>query len=100
MRDLKCAMKVCVYNKGYCCCADEIKVATNSECHTYTVDEGKKADKMFEIGMDEIKPDYSVDTKIDCIAPCIFQKNDKCHAVGITVLAADENAECATFILK
>lgn len=100
MKDLKCALKICTYNKGYCCCADEIKVSDDAFCKTFDIDESKQSDKLFEIGMDETKPDYSVDTKVKCIAPCIFQKSDRCHAIGITVLADQKSAECATFILK
>ena len=100
MKDLKCALKACIYNRGYCCCADEIKVGTDTKCHTYTIDHGKQDDLLFEMGMDQTKPDYSVNTKVNCDAPCVFQKNDRCHAIGITVLAADKDAECATFIIK
>lgn len=100
MRDLKCALKICTYNKGYCCCAKDISVDSAAFCRSYTIDEDKTNDVLFEIGLDETKPNYSVDTKVACTAPCIFQKGERCVAVGITVLAKDKLAECASFVLR
>lgn len=100
MKDLKCSIKLCAYNKGYSCCANEISVTNTAICSSYTKDNSKQNDKMFELGMDETKPDYSVDTRVNCTAPCLFQKSSKCVAVGITVLSENKKAECATFVLK
>lgn len=100
MRDLKCSIKICAFNQGYSCGAKEITVNDTAICSSYTKDHSKKDNKMFELGLDETKPDYSVDTRVNCTAPCIFQKNRKCVAVGITVLSEKLKAECATFVLK
>ena len=41
MKDLKCGLKSCKYNKGYCCCAKDINVSADTDCLTYTFDENK-----------------------------------------------------------
>ncbi|MBE5730489.1 MAG: DUF1540 domain-containing protein [Clostridiales bacterium] len=96
MKDLKCGKKACKHNKGYCCCARKIEVANNTDCLTYEPVEKKAS--MFEAGSDFIKADYSVDTSVACEANCIFQKNNKCIAGGITVMGDGSEALCLTFV--
>lgn len=55
---------------------------------------------MFEAGSDFVKADYSVDTAVNCNADCIFQKDNKCIASGITVMGDNNCANCLTFIKK
>lgn len=97
MKDLKCGMKNCHYNKGYCCCAKQIDVGDNTDCLTYEPDENKAS--LFEAGQDFVKADYSVDTKVLCGAKCIFNRDGGCIANGITVMGqGDSDAACLTFI--
>ena len=96
MKDLKCGKKSCKHNKGYCCCARKIEVDKSTDCLTY--DPTEKKPSMFEAGADFVKADYSVDTAVDCNADCIFQKEHKCIANGITVMGDNTNANCLTFI--
>jgi len=98
MKDLKCGLKICTHNKGYCCCAKNIKVGQNTECLSFSPDRHKNA-SLFEAGSDFVSANYSVDTKVGCDAPCLFQKNEKCVANGITVMNDTENnATCLTFV--
>lgn len=100
MKDLKCGLKNCKFNQGYCCCARAIDVKHDTGCATYTFD-ATKAKSMFEAGSDFTKANYAVDTSVACTAECIFQKNRKCIANGITVM--NENgteAKCLSFIKK
>ena len=100
MYDLKCGQKDCTYNHGYCCCAKDIAVSTGTCCTTY-----QKADSDRNINTESAaeftKPDHSVDTEVECNAPCLFNHSCKCIANGITVSTADDGtAECLTFIKK
>lgn len=98
MKDLKCGLKGCKYNQGYCCCAKEINVDRHTDCLTYTPDENKRKG-MFESGSDFAKANYSVDTGVTCSANCIFNRDNRCIANGITVMGKDRNqAECLTYI--
>ena len=98
MKDLKCGMKNCHYNKGYCCCAKEIDVNECTDCTTYSPDE-EKSRSLFEAGSDFVKSDYSTVTNVFCGADCIFNRDGKCIANGITVMGQGESeAACLTFI--
>ena len=98
MKDLKCGLKSCKYNKGYCCCAKDINVSADTDCLTYTFDENK-AKTQFEAGSDFMPANYSVDTKVVCSADCIFNKDNRCISNGITVMGQGSNqAPCLTFI--
>ena len=98
MKDLKCGLKNCKYNKGYCCCAKEISVDRHTDCVTYT-DDPTKRKSLFEAGTDFIPANYDVDTKITCSAQCLFNKNNVCIANGITVMGDGKNeASCLTFV--
>ena len=100
MKDLKCGLKLCSHNKGYSCWAKAITVDRDTNCLTYSPDESKKI-SMMEAGSDFVSSNYSVDTSIGCAAPCIFQKDYKCIANGITVAKdEDTSASCFTFVKR
>lgn len=100
MKDLKCGLKGCKYNKGYCCCSKEINVDCNTDCTTYAPDENKRK-SLFEAGDEFARADYSVDTTVSCGADCVFNKDGRCVANGITVMGeGDSEATCLTFIKK
>ena len=100
MKDLKCALRECRYNQAYSCMAHEITVTKRANCESFTPTEKKAGNTLFEFGADMSRAKYSVDTCVNCTAPCLFQKNSKCVAVGITVLGAKDAADCATYINK
>ncbi|MDR3022230.1 MAG: DUF1540 domain-containing protein [Clostridiales bacterium] len=98
MKDLKCGLRDCRYNKGYCCVAKKIGVDQFTDCVTYTPSEEKRK-SLFEAAEDFVPANYSVDTAIDCTAHCLFNKNNKCIANGITVMSVEEGkAMCMSFI--
>ena len=100
MKDLKCGLKGCKYNKGYCCCSKEINVDCNTDCTTYAPDENKRK-SLFEAGDEFARADYSVDTTVSCGADCVFNKDGRCVANGITVMGdGDSEGSCLTFIKK
>ncbi|MBQ7227129.1 MAG: DUF1540 domain-containing protein [Clostridia bacterium] len=98
MKDLKCGLKECKFNKGYSCCSKSITVAENTDCTTYSPDEAKRR-VQFESASDFIPANYSVDTAVACSADCIYNENGKCRASGITVMTGNSNdAQCMTFV--
>lgn len=98
MKDVKCGLKQCRYNKGYCCCSKEICVNSGADCSTYSPDESKKR-SMFETSGEFVKANYSVDTKVSCSADCVFNKSGTCVATGITVMSElNSPAACLTFV--
>jgi len=100
MKDLKCALAECEYNQAYCCCAKAIDVCSDTGCKTYAPNSGKRKN-LFEAGEDFVPRNYDVDTHVHCKADCIFNKEDICHANGITVLGdLSHDAVCATFMKR
>ena len=100
MKDLKCGLKACVHNHGYCCVAKQIKVDAQTDCMTYEADEAKR-NSLFEAGEDFVPRDYSVDTFVKCEAECLFNKDKRCYANGITVMTHKAgDAMCLTYIQK
>lgn len=96
MKDLKCGLTQCKFNKGYCCCAKSIDVDKFADCLSYTPITGKNA---IEAAGDFKKANYNVDTSVACTADCIFNKDNVCKANGITVMSEDgKPAGCLTFI--
>ena len=83
MKDLKCGLTQCKYNKGYSCCAKCIDVDKHADCLSYTPEHNKNN---FEAAGDFKKVNYSVDTIVSCTAACIFNKENTCRANGITVV--------------
>ncbi len=102
--DLKCKKTTCKYNNKYSCHAKNILIGTSTECTTYEkaiklpdkiVDASKT---MFEAAP-EIEPYRHIkDVKVGCNAKiCLFNKDGRCNANGITVLEGKEGY-CGTFI--
>ncbi|MBQ4049297.1 MAG: DUF1540 domain-containing protein [Clostridia bacterium] len=100
MKDIKCGLKTCKFNKGYGCTAKQISVSKNADCTTYVAKSGTRTSD-FEAGTDFAKSNFSVDTAVGCQADCVFNKQGSCAAVGITVMSEDSsNAGCLTFLKK
>ena len=97
MKDIKCGRKECKFNKGYCCCAKNIDVSAETDCLTYTPDE-RKRDSLFEAAADFVPANYSVDTDVHCNAKCLYNKDCKCVAGGITVMGQSGDVLCLTYI--
>lgn len=97
MIDLKCKLTDCKYNKNSDCSAKEISVESEAICSSY-----EKVDK--EEPKDAIPmPAVRHNTSVNCEARCLFRKNGKCIANGITVV--DETgkkieASCSTYMPK
>ena len=98
MKDLKCGLTECSYNKAYACSAKQIEVTDGAGCKTFKPEDNKR-DTHFEVAEDFAKRSFDVDTVVFCKADCIFNKESVCRASGITVLGdMEQDAVCATFM--
>ena len=98
MRDLKCGLKDCKFNRGYGCCARSITVTGKTDCSTYSPQKSKDG---FEASNEFSRADYSIDTAVSCNADCVFNREGKCVSIGITVMGeGDKEACCLTFVKK
>lgn len=98
MKDLKCGLRECKYNKGYSCCSKSITVSGMTDCTTFAPDESKRRIE-FEAANDFIPANYNVDTHVKCDANCIYNTGGSCSATGITVMGnVPDSAKCLTFI--
>lgn len=96
MKDLKCGLTDCSFNKGYACCGSHISVNSNTDCSSFTT---RNSDDKFEAGQDIASGNCTVDTYVECNAECLYNKNNRCSANGITVMdEEDKGATCLTFI--
>ena len=101
MKDLKCGLRLCKYNKGYSCVANAIEIANNTDCLTYEKSDKKNKD-MFENASEFVPANYNVDTEVSCGADCLFNKDKKCMANGITIMNSEGigDANCLTYVKK
>ena len=98
MKDLKCGLRECKYNKGYSCCSKSITVSGMTDRTTFAPDESKRRIE-FEAANDFIPANYNVDTLVKCDANCIYNTGGSCSATGITVMGnVPDSAKCLTFI--
>ena len=102
--DIKCRKTSCKYNDRYTCVAKGIQITADTECGTFDVDTNKKAQdfskNMFEADMEYSNSRHIKEVNLECASyNCLFNKEGKCSANGITVI--DEGVgqtACATFI--
>ena len=103
--DLRCNKTNCKHNRKYSCTASEVHIARNTDCRTYDKDFAKSAEKLQDVSRDmfETAPQIGEHSHkdrlcVDCKAHCLFNKNGKCNANGITVLETSQKGYCGTFI--
>jgi hypothetical protein len=97
MKDLKCGLLKCKYNKGYACSAKKISVDRQTDCSSYEEDLSRRRN-LFEAAR-EPNGNFKNDTQVSCRAKCIFNRDGECVANGITVAGnKDSGATCLTFV--
>lgn len=96
MVDLKCKLINCAFNKNSNCTAKEISVAPNADCKSYTP-QNVTATEKDQLPMPLVRSNIDV----NCRAECLFRKQGKCIANGITVCdetGSKNAASCSTFM--
>ena len=103
--DLKCKKMNCKHNDGCACMSKSIKVNRICECATFekseNLDDKQRQDisrDMFETAP-EIHPfRHNRNMSIECSADCLFNKEGKCKANGISVMNGRNSGVCMTNI--
>lgn len=104
--DLKCRKLDCVNNDRYSCTKRGINISKETECKSYekskTLGENQKQDVSRD--MFSKKPDihpyrHNKTVDIECKAHCLFNREGKCFANGVTIQnTAPKEADCITYI--
>ncbi len=103
MKELRCGLKDCNFNKGYECKAARISVSDCADCVTYEPDGSKSKNDniMYEAGMDNSFSGGHSPATVKCEAKkCLFNRAEHCVANGISVVSEDAGARCASYIDK
>ena len=101
--DLRCRKTTCKYNKDLTCLAKEINISEKFICSSFKEDTTKKEKDFSSLIFTEKPPivaDYKhiKDACLKCHAKCLFNKNFKCIANGITINAPNNTPKCITFM--
>lgn len=101
--DIRCRKTSCKFNDKYTCRAKEILIKKNIECEKFQ-NAKPPIDKTKWIFTDN-PPIYapqrdSATISIICRAHCLFNKDGKCVANGITLNDLNEKPLCMTFLKK
>lgn len=101
--DIRCRKTLCKYNDKYTCKARGILIKRSCECEQFEKNPGKTVDDKTKKIFTDDPPEYapqrdSATISIDCKAHCLFNKNGKCVANGITLNDLKEKPLCVTFL--
>ncbi len=97
MVDLKCKCGKCEHNSNCNCYARCIMVGASAECKTY---QKSKDENKTEYSDEIVQPLVRPSVEVMCRANCLFNKQGKCKANGISVQIDNNNVECSTFLPK
>jgi len=99
--DVKCRKTSCIYNDNFNCTAKKVNIDEKSNCDTFCKG-GKGEDKskeMFEVAPEYANSQHIRNKDLCCKCDyCLFNKESKCQANGITVIDEGKSGACATFI--
>ena len=103
--DLKCKKLNCKYNDKCACMSKTIRIARNCECATFKAELKQEKDQHQDISRDmfEVAPEihpfrHNKDIFIECGADCLFNRDGKCGANGISVMNGKFAGVCITNI--
>ncbi len=101
--DIRCRKTDCKYNEGLTCLVNELNISQKNECKEFV--KGKEkidiSKQIFSDTPPEIKDYRSVkDMKLHCSTNCLFNKDGKCIANGITINDVKNTAKCITYAKK
>lgn len=101
--EILCRKTDCTYNTGCSCKANGIDVDRAFRCATFTKDDLKEAliienGNLFEVS-EELVPKNIRNVPLGCRARnCLYNREEKCYANGISIIDDSDEAECATYI--
>lgn len=103
--DIRCKKLSCKFNNKYTCKAKELGVGEDIICSSFILDEEKKEldNKKIDIFKDKIEFASQRECKnvdILCSCDCLFNRNGKCVANGITISNLKQKPYCVTYLRK
>ena len=102
--DLRCRKTNCKFNQNLTCTARDVKISDKTVCMDYKYEKGKGDDDFSKMIFTKETPkiaDYKhlKDTCLKCDAKCLFNRDTRCIANGITVnMSANDTPKCMTFM--
>lgn len=101
--DIRCRKTDCKYNEGLTCNVKALNIDNNNTCCCY--EKGKEKIDISKQIFSETPPDikdyrHLKDVNMHCKTTCLFNKDGRCVANGITINEINENAKCITFLKK
>lgn len=99
--DLRCRKTECAFNNKYTCMAKSIKINDKIICSTYQKTDKSEPDTskfLFDRAPEYAPQRESKTCCIGCDAKCLFNKEHKCVANGITVNSIAEKPYCVTYL--
>lgn len=97
MVDLKCKCGKCEFNHNCNCHARHIVIGRQTKCETFSrSSDENKTEHSDEISQPLVRPSVEV----LCNATCLFNKQGKCLANGISVQSDNGDVQCTTFLAK
>ena len=101
--DLRCRKTTCKFNNNLTCTAGEINITEKFLCASFKEDKTKKeldfSSQIFNGKTPQIAEYRHIKNAcLTCKAKCLFNKNLKCIANGITVNAPNNTPKCITFM--
>ena len=103
--EIKCKKETCEHNTGCSCCAGSINIDRGTHCDSFVENQLKEElteqhGHIFQVKEKKIKRNIK-SVPLACTATnCLFNKEKKCNANGITVIDEKACANCATFCKK
>lgn len=95
MVDLKCKCGKCEYNENCNCHARHIAIDGTTKCGTFIP---SKNDNKTEFSDEIAQPLVRPSVEVLCSARCLFNKQGKCLANGISVNVEGRTPECETYL--
>ncbi|MDR0462350.1 MAG: DUF1540 domain-containing protein [Christensenellaceae bacterium] len=100
--EIRCKKENCGHNTGCSCKAGSINVDKATHCDSYSPDLLKEElteqhGHIFQVAESKVKRNLK-NVPLQCNATgCLFNKEKRCNANGITVIDDKGKADCATF---
>ena len=103
--EIRCKKGNCKHNQNCACHAQQVEINLDVACSSYRNDSAKQNisiedGNLFNVAKDLPKQNIK-NVALECrVKNCLYNRNEKCHANGITVSDATREADCVTYIKK
>ena len=97
--DIRCRKTDCKYNEGLTCLVHELNISNKNTCKEFV--KGKEKIDISKQIFSDTPPDIKdyrrvKDMDLHCSSECLFNREGKCIANGITINDVQNQAKCIT----